>query len=63
MKPKYILFVLVAALAAVLLSGCTGRAGLTNSWPGLTSDGETAYLASGQYLYAIRLSDGREIWR
>jgi len=63
MKPKYILFVLVIALTAVMLSGCTGRAGLNNSWPGLATDGETAYLASGQYVYAIRLSDGREIWR
>ena len=62
MKPKYILFVLVIALAAVLLSGCSGQ-GFTNSWPGLATDGETAYLAAGQYVYAIRLSDGKEIWR
>jgi outer membrane protein assembly factor BamB len=63
MKSKYILFVLVAAFAAVLLSGCASRAALTNSWPGLTSDAENAYLASGQYVHAIRLSDGKEIWR
>ena len=63
MKSKYILFVLVVALAAVLLSGCTGQAGLRNSWPGLASDGETVYLASGQYLYAVNLEDGKEIWR
>src|SRR3990172_3876627 len=63
MKPKYILFVLVVALAAVLLSGCTGEAGLTHSWPGLASDGNTAYLAAGPYLYAINLNDGKEIWR
>jgi outer membrane protein assembly factor BamB len=62
MKPKYILFVLVVALAAVLLSGCAGQ-GLTNSWPGLASDSETAYLAAGQYLYAISLDGGKEIWR
>lgn len=62
MKSKYILFVLVVALAAVLLSGCTGQ-GLNNSWPGLASDSETVYLASGQYLYAISLDDGKEIWR
>jgi outer membrane protein assembly factor BamB len=49
-------------LAAVLLSGCTGR-GLSNSWPGLASDGETAYLATGQYLYAVNLNDGKEVWR
>ena len=63
MKPKYILFVLVIAITALLLSGCASRAGLTASWPGLASDGETAYLASGHYLYAIRLNDGNEIWR
>ncbi len=53
---------LVIVLAAVLLSSCTGQ-GLNNSWPGLASDGETVYLASGQYLYAISLNDGREVWR
>lgn len=62
MKLKKMLFVLVIALAAVMLSGCTGQL-LNNSWPGLASDGETAYLASGQYVYAIRLSDGKEVWR
>jgi len=63
MKPKYILLVLVVALAAVLLSGCASRAGLTNSWPGLTTDGETAYLAANSFVYAINLNDGKEIWR
>jgi len=63
MKPKHILFVLVIALAAVLLSSCTGRAGLTNSWPGLSSDSDTAYLASGQFLYAVNMDSGNEIWR
>ncbi len=62
MKSKYFLFVLVVALAALVLSGCSSR-GLSNSWPGLASDGETAYLASGQYLYAIDLKNGKEIWR
>ena len=63
MKSRKFLFVLVIALTAVLLSGCAGQAGFTNSWPGLASDGETAYLASGQYVYAVRLSDGKELWR
>ena len=62
MKPKKILFVSVIALAAMLLSGCSSRA-LNNSWPGLASDGEIAYLASGQFVHAIRLSDGKEVWR
>lgn len=63
MKAKHIFLMLVVALAAVLLSSCTGRASLNNSWPGLASDGENAYLASGQYVYAVRLSDGKEVWR
>lgn len=62
MKPKKILFMFVIIIAAVMLSGCTGQF-FNNSWPGLASDGETAYLASGQFVYAIRLSDGKEIWR
>jgi outer membrane protein assembly factor BamB len=62
MKPKNFLFVLVIALAAVFLSGCSAR-GFSNSWPGLASDGETVYLAGGRYLYAVSLSDGKEIWR
>ena len=63
MKPKRIFYVLVIALIAVLLSGCAGQTGFTNSWPGLASDGETAYLASGSYVYAIDLNNGKEIWR
>ena len=63
MKSKFTLFVLVAVLAAALLSGCASRAAFSNSWPGLASDGEVAYLASGQYLHAINLNDSKEIWR
>ena len=63
MKPKFILFMLVAVLAAALLSGCASRAAFSNSWPGLASDGEVAYLASGQYFHAVSLTDSKEIWR
>lgn len=63
MKPKSIFYVLVFVLAAALLSGCTGRAGFSNSWPGLAADSEHAYLTSGQYVYAVNLSNGTEAWR
>ena len=63
MKPKKIIFVLVIALASIMLSGCAGQAGMTNSWPELATDGETAYLASGSFVYAIDLSNGKEVWR
>jgi len=62
MKIKHFLFGFVLILAVFSLSACSG-ATLVNSWPGLASDGETAYLASGPYLYAIRINDGKEIWR
>jgi outer membrane protein assembly factor BamB len=51
-------FVLVASLA-ILLTGC-GAAPATN-WPGLASDGTHVYLADGQYVYNVLLSDGSEV--
>ncbi len=61
MKKRVVPLVLV--LVAVLLSGCATAAGRGASWPGLMSDGELAYLAGGSHVYAIRLSDGAEVWR
>jgi outer membrane protein assembly factor BamB len=51
-------FVLVASLA-VLLSAC--GAAPANNWPGVASDGTHVYLADGQYVYKILLSDGAEV--
>ncbi len=51
-------FVLVASLA-VLLTAC-GAAPASN-WPGLASDGTNVYLADGQYIYKILVSDGSEV--
>lgn len=49
-------------LASVLLSACATGAS-TSSWPGLAADKDNAYLANGQYLYAVRLSDGAKLWQ
>jgi len=62
MKPKLFLLVFVIILATLVLSSCSG-ASLNNSWPGLATDGQTAYLADGQFLYAVNLSNGQEVWR
>jgi outer membrane protein assembly factor BamB len=49
-------------LAVVFLTGCTG--GLAASgWPGLSTDGTTAYLAHGLEVDAVRVSDGGVVWR
>ncbi len=49
-------------LASVLLSACaTGTS--TASWPGLAADKDNAYLANGQFVYAVRLADAAKIWQ
>ena len=57
MRKKFV-FVIMILLATVVLSGCTGAV----AWPGLAADEQTAYLANGQFVYAINSSDGRERW-
>jgi outer membrane protein assembly factor BamB len=55
---RFFFFVLVASLA-LLLTAC-GAAPASN-WPGLASDGTHAYLADGQYVYNVLLSNGTEV--
>jgi len=63
MKTKHVFVILLAMTAAMLLSGCGSGALMNSSWPGLATDGEVAYLADGQFVYAVSLADGREVWR
>lgn len=49
-------------LSVILLSACSGGQAVV-SWPGLTTDGKVAYLAFNQFVYAIDLSNGQQIWR
>jgi eukaryotic-like serine/threonine-protein kinase len=58
---RKLIFVPVVLLAAVLLSACGGPVrGAT--WAGLAAADNAAYLADGPFVYAINLSDGKEIW-
>jgi len=62
MKTKFIYFTLGLLILAFLLSGCAG--GMTpSSWAGITSDGETAYVAMASHVYAVQVSNGTERWR
>jgi outer membrane protein assembly factor BamB len=64
MKTLYkTLTLLFLLLVGLLLSGCTGGAGVANSWPGVTVAGETAYLAYNTHVYAVNLADGTLAWR
>jgi outer membrane protein assembly factor BamB len=57
-----LLFVLLAF--ALFTSACAGGSrGLVVSWPGLTTDGETVYLASGSHVYALNATNGNETWK
>jgi outer membrane protein assembly factor BamB len=47
--------------AALALSACGTPTNV--SWPGLAADAENAYLANGNLVYAVRLSDGLKLWQ
>lgn len=60
---KKFLFLTMALLVAVFISGCAGGPVRGTTWPGLTADETTAYLADGPYVFAVNLKDGKQVWR
>jgi outer membrane protein assembly factor BamB len=58
---KKLFYISMILLGTVLLSACTGAI-RGSSWPGLSAEGDVAYLASGGFVYAVNLKDGKEIW-
>ena len=58
---KKTIFISMVLLSTVLLSACAGAI-QGASWPGLTAEGDIAYLANGGQVYAVNLNDGREVW-
>ncbi len=64
MKSKHFFILFTLLFLSLSLSACAGGAATAaSSWPGLTVDGETAYLAYNQHVYAINVADGKEKWR
>jgi outer membrane protein assembly factor BamB len=62
MKIKYPILIGLLLAVSVFLGGCA--TGLTaSSWPGVTTDADTAYIAGGPYVYAVNLQTGVEAWR
>ncbi|MGA2503067.1 MAG: PQQ-binding-like beta-propeller repeat protein [Anaerolineales bacterium] len=62
MKTKYLLLIGLALVLGGLLGGCA--TGLTaSSWPGVTADKNNAYIAGNQFVYAVNLQTGVEVWR
>lgn len=61
MKLSRISFVIFILAIASLLSACGAQA--AQGWPGLASDGQNAYLAFNQFVYAVDLNTGQQAWR
>ena len=62
MKAKYITTIFVLTILSMLLTAC-GGAIPTNSIPGVSAAGDTAYLANAGEVFAIRLADGGLNWK
>lgn len=62
MNSKKITVVFLFLAAAFILAGCTGAGGGSNNWPGMTINGNTAYLADGAAIYGVDLTNGTQTW-
>jgi hypothetical protein len=62
MKTKFLILIFGLLALSLLLGGCA--TGLTPSaWPSITTDANNAYIAAGQYVFAVNLQTGAEVWR
>jgi len=59
-KSKTTLFLSVLVLS-LLVTACSGAA--PGSWPGLTVNQDSAFVAYASYVYSIKLSDGTLAWK
>jgi outer membrane protein assembly factor BamB len=63
MKKKHILLLITLLIFILALTACSGRSMVASGWAGITADEETAYIAFGNYIYAINLSNGTQRWK
>jgi outer membrane protein assembly factor BamB len=62
-KKHYVSLTLALLLATpLLLTGCSGGIFTASSWPGVTIDGSTLYVAYSTYVYAFNIDSGSELW-
>ena len=58
------LFIGLILIMAILLTGCgSGGAITASSWPGISTDETTVYIAFNQFVHAIDFERGNESWR
>lgn len=62
MNKKTVLIVVLTILASLTLTACSPQM-MGVSWPGVTVDQDTIYLAMSQQVMAVRVDNGSLIWR
>lgn len=62
MTMKKLNLVILLALGALAVSACSGQP-LTNNWPGLSANGDLAFLSTGAFIYAVDTTTGNEVWK
>jgi outer membrane protein assembly factor BamB len=60
---KSLILISILLVASLALSGCTSTASIATSWPGLTVDQNTLYMAYSTNVYAINADTGSVIWK
>jgi outer membrane protein assembly factor BamB len=63
LNTKRLILISLIALGALVLSACSGRSTVANSWHGLAADADRAYVSAGSLIYAVNLKDHSEAWR
>lgn len=56
-KRKQLMLLLIVIILGLLVSGCRGTGAVAAGWPGITIQGDTAYIADNQAIYSIDLAD------
>jgi outer membrane protein assembly factor BamB len=60
MRIKTVFLPVLMLVLGSLLTACGSRSLASTDWPGLTVQGDQAYLAAGTYVYAVNLATGQE---
>lgn len=60
--PRFPLILSITLLVGLLLSACSGAA-VVNTWPGLSADDNTVYLAYQTGVFAVNATNGSMLWR
>jgi outer membrane protein assembly factor BamB len=60
-KTKYLILALLLILVSLTFTGCRGSGAVASSWPGITVDGDTAYVAFNTSVYTIDLDQNGRI--